>query len=102
MESPESTRQKPRLSKCREMGGLQEWKHHDDVRHLPIWNFFLQLTLFHCAFQIDTPLYNMAAGLCLGAHGVDDLANAVLLEDAPIVMTLCRENTAAKWDLVKL
>lgn len=45
----------------------------------------------------------MAAGLCLGTrdHGVEDLANSVL-EDAPIVMTVCREKTAAKWDLVKV
>ena len=31
MESPESTSHKPHLSKCHEMGGLQEWKYHDDV-----------------------------------------------------------------------
>ena len=31
LDSPESSLQKPRLSKCHEMGGLQEWKHHDDV-----------------------------------------------------------------------
>lgn len=52
--------------------------------------------------QIDTPLYNMAAGLCLGVreHSIEDLANSVL-EDAPIIMTVCREKTAAKWDFVK-
>ena len=34
MESPESTSHKPHLSKCHEMGGLQEWKYHDDVSFL--------------------------------------------------------------------
>ncbi len=38
LESPESSRQKPRLSKCTEMGGLQEWKHHDDVTLLTTRN----------------------------------------------------------------
>ena len=43
LESPESSRQKPRLSKCTEMGGLQEWKHHDDVTLLTTrnhWNLY--------------------------------------------------------------
>ena len=37
MESPESSLQKPRLSKCHEMGGLQEWKHNDDVNIAQRW-----------------------------------------------------------------
>lgn len=82
MESPESSKQKPRLSKCHEMGGLQEWKHHDDI---------------------DTPVYNIAAGLCLGISnsGIEDFANPVL-ENSSVVMTVCTDSSAAKWDFVKV
>ena len=45
LESPESSRQKPHLSKCHEMGGLQEWKHHDDVRTLTIF-YFVDLLIY--------------------------------------------------------
>jgi len=45
----------------------------------------------------------MAAGLCLGTreHTTEDLANEVL-DDAPIVMTVCTDSAAAKWDFVKM
>ncbi|XP_046446155.1 polypeptide N-acetylgalactosaminyltransferase 11-like isoform X2 [Daphnia pulex] len=82
MESPESSKQKPRLSKCHEMGGLQEWKHHDDI---------------------DTPVYNIAAGLCLGisSSGIKDFANPNL-DNTPVIMTVCTDTSAAKWDFVKI
>ena len=41
LQSPESSAQKPHLSKCHEMGGLQEWKHHDEV------NFIIFQTIQH-------------------------------------------------------
>ncbi|KAJ9582078.1 hypothetical protein L9F63_003580, partial [Diploptera punctata] len=61
----------PKLSKCHEMGGEQEWKHRGDN---------------------DSPVYNMAAGMCLSAQ------KAALGEYA--VMELCSTSTLNKWDLV--
>ena len=80
LESPESSQHKPHLAKCHEMGGLQEWKHTDDV---------------------DTPLYNTAAGLCLGiADASENQLPDSIEENTPIVMTLCAESVATKWDLI--
>ena len=52
--------------------------------------------------QVDTPLYNMAAGLCLGISGGagEDFDN-LIQEDTPVIMTLCTEYVATKWDLIK-
>lgn len=49
MESPESSLQKPRLSKCHEMGGLQEWKHNDDVCKNLHSNLYQSLGLVLCS-----------------------------------------------------
>jgi len=79
MESPESTSHKPHLSKCHEMGGLQEWKYHDDV---------------------DSPIYNMAAGLCLGStKATYDLSE---LENKYVIMTLCSQDAASRWVFKKI
>ena len=51
--------------------------------------------------QIDTPIYNMAAGLCLGIPGEHEFQNDVK-EKTQIVMNVCTETTAAKWDFVKI
>ncbi|XP_072761861.1 polypeptide N-acetylgalactosaminyltransferase 35A [Anoplolepis gracilipes] len=64
----------PKLGKCHEMGGNQDWRHK----------------------RINgTPIYNMAAGTCLGA--TDNARNA------QVVMDLCtKSNTALiTWDLVR-
>ncbi|XP_067005377.2 polypeptide N-acetylgalactosaminyltransferase 11 [Anabrus simplex] len=60
------------ISKCHEMGGDQEWKHRDDKR---------------------TPIYNMAAGMCLGVERP--------AKDAHVVMVLCSELHPSEWDLVR-
>ncbi|XP_050575645.1 polypeptide N-acetylgalactosaminyltransferase 35A [Bombus affinis] len=63
----------PKLGKCHEMGGNQEW-HHKNTN--------------------NTPIYNMAAGTCLGImRGV---------KSTQIVMDLCtkRDTSSISWDLV--
>ncbi len=103
MESPESSKQKPRLSKCHEMGGLQEWKHHDDVRITIPCSTYSWISTSLRDFQIDTPVYNIAAGLCLGisSSGIQDFANPNL-DNTPVIMTVCTDTSAAKWDFVKI
>lgn len=61
----------PRLSKCHEMGGSQDWRHADAKR---------------------TPIYNTAAGLCLGSESVS--------AGKYITLTMCSQPGARKWDLV--
>ncbi|PNF43408.1 Polypeptide N-acetylgalactosaminyltransferase 35A [Cryptotermes secundus] len=61
----------PKLGKCHEMGGDQEWKHRGTN---------------------ETPVYNMAAGTCLTAQ------RAVSGEYA--VMELCSLSANNKWDFV--
>ncbi|KAG8229030.1 hypothetical protein J437_LFUL007585 [Ladona fulva] len=63
----------PRLSKCHEMGGDQEWK---------------------LRAKRGTVIYNMAAGTCLGASD-----NTV---DSKLVMEICSNSTLHKWDLMKV
>ncbi|XP_076482440.1 polypeptide N-acetylgalactosaminyltransferase 35A isoform X2 [Bombus vancouverensis nearcticus] len=63
----------PKLGKCHEMGGNQEW-HHKNTN--------------------NTPIYNMAAGTCLGImRGV---------KSTQIVMDLCtkKDTSSISWDLV--
>ncbi|UYV67385.1 hypothetical protein LAZ67_5000439 [Cordylochernes scorpioides] len=62
---------RPRLSKCRENGGSQEWRHATDV---------------------ETPLYNAAAGLCLGTAR-EEVGQKVTLE-------MCSSTAARKWNLM--
>ena len=52
-------------------------------------------------FQIDTPIYNMAAGLCLGIPDEHEFPSDVK-EKTQIVMDVCTETTAAKWDFIKI
>nr|CAD7405975.1 unnamed protein product [Timema cristinae] len=61
----------PRLSKCHEMGGSQEWRHQGEKR---------------------TPLYNMAAGTCMGVSNV--------AKDAYVTMDLCTKPELIQWDVV--
>ncbi|XP_069690847.1 polypeptide N-acetylgalactosaminyltransferase 35A-like isoform X2 [Periplaneta americana] len=61
----------PKLSKCHEMGGDQEWKHRGSN---------------------ETPVYNMAAGTCLSAQKAAPGEYAV--------MELCSTSVLNKWDLV--
>lgn len=81
LESPEGSlsSQKPHLAKCHEMGGLQDWKHTG---------------------EIDTPIYNTAAGLCLGVDVSVNELPGFIAENTHIVMTLCSESTATKWDFI--
>ncbi|XP_031848535.1 polypeptide N-acetylgalactosaminyltransferase 35A [Nomia melanderi] len=63
----------PKLGKCHEMGGNQEWRHKS---------------------ANGTPLYNMAAGTCLGAVQAK--------KGGQIIMDLCTKpnKTLLTWDLV--
>ncbi|XP_015909150.1 polypeptide N-acetylgalactosaminyltransferase 11 [Parasteatoda tepidariorum] len=61
----------PRLSKCHEMGGSQDWRHADTV---------------------DSPIYNMAAGLCLGVHKEN--------VGEYIILTICSQSESRKWNLL--
>lgn len=62
----------PRLSKCHEMGGDQEWKHKGENR---------------------TPIYNMAAGTCLGVKNKD--------RGAIVTMEICNRPNLNQWDFVR-
>ncbi|GAB0088572.1 Polypeptide N-acetylgalactosaminyltransferase [Sergentomyia squamirostris] len=64
----------PVLNKCHEMGGDQEWKHKRTK---------------------STPIYNLAAGLCLSARSAR--------KGAPVVMAFCSSSNEVNlnsWDLV--
>ncbi|XP_076621712.1 polypeptide N-acetylgalactosaminyltransferase 35A isoform X2 [Colletes latitarsis] len=63
----------PKLGKCHEMGGNQEWRHKS---------------------VNGTPIYNMAAGTCLGALQAT--------KGAQVIMDLCTKpnKTLITWDLV--
>ncbi|KAI5751329.1 hypothetical protein M8J77_006455 [Diaphorina citri] len=62
---------KPKLTKCHEMGGSQEW------------NFVL---------RDKTPIYSPATGTCLGSKN--------RLENTVIVMEMCAQHKDTSWDLV--
>ncbi|GIY20918.1 polypeptide N-acetylgalactosaminyltransferase 11 [Caerostris darwini] len=61
----------PRLSKCHEMGGSQDWRHAESV---------------------DSPIYNTAAGKCLGAH--KPVAGEYIL------LSICSQSESRKWNLL--
>lgn len=61
----------PILYKCHEMGGNQEWKHKGGK---------------------NTPIYNLAAGVCLG---VDEKK-----VNASVIMKMCVEPHFTTWDLI--
>ncbi|XP_063223689.1 polypeptide N-acetylgalactosaminyltransferase 35A [Bacillus rossius redtenbacheri] len=65
--------QRPRLAKCHEMGGSQEWRHRGEK---------------------GTPIYNMAAGTCLGAQA--------MVKDSLVTMELCGKPTLVQWDIVNV
>uniref|UniRef100_A0A1B6JV54 Polypeptide N-acetylgalactosaminyltransferase n=2 Tax=Homalodisca TaxID=139475 RepID=A0A1B6JV54_9HEMI len=62
---------RPKLSKCHEMGGSQEWKHRGSNA---------------------SPIYNLAAGTCLAADH--------LSLNSHIVMDICVNKGLNQWDLV--
>ncbi|CAH1117399.1 unnamed protein product [Phaedon cochleariae] len=59
------------LYKCHEMGGNQEWKHKGGK---------------------NTPIYNLAAGTCLGVNKKE--------ADGSVVMKMCTDPEITNWDLV--
>ncbi|KYN22322.1 PREDICTED: polypeptide N-acetylgalactosaminyltransferase 35A-like [Trachymyrmex cornetzi] len=64
----------PKLGKCHEMGGSQDWRHK----------------------RINaTPIYNMATGTCLGV--MRDVRNT------PLIMDLCTKSNVSliSWDLIR-
>ncbi|KAG7197159.1 hypothetical protein KM043_007242 [Ampulex compressa] len=64
----------PKLGKCHEMGGNQEWRHRQTS---------------------GTPIYNMAAGTCLGVYRGT--------KNAQVIMDLCtrKDTSSITWDLVR-
>ncbi|CAB3225240.1 unnamed protein product [Arctia plantaginis] len=62
----------PKLGKCHELGGSQEWRHKGSV---------------------DSPIYNTAAGMCLG---VDRAARG-----EPIIMVICDNQATNQWDFIR-
>ncbi|KAG7174850.1 Polypeptide N-acetylgalactosaminyltransferase 35A-like [Homarus americanus] len=67
----QASEQQPRLRKCHEMGGTQEWK---------------------ISNRMGVPLYNMAVGLCISAQE-ERLG-------ASVIMAMCSTPKLATWDLV--
>ncbi|XP_022256687.1 polypeptide N-acetylgalactosaminyltransferase 11-like isoform X2 [Limulus polyphemus] len=61
----------PRLAKCHEMGGTQDWRHSSDL---------------------NTPFYNMAAGLCLGVKEENSGEH--------LIMEICEIQNVKKWNLL--
>ncbi|XP_068633615.1 polypeptide N-acetylgalactosaminyltransferase 35A isoform X2 [Battus philenor] len=62
----------PVLGKCHELGGSQEWKHKG---------------------QSGSPIYNTAAGMCLGVERV--------YRSEPILMVICNNQITNQWDFVR-
>ena len=76
----------PKLKKCHELGGDQEWNHrlsNDD-------------TLSSSAKTI-TAIYNMAAGLCLGLSS--DLDAGIMAGDNVLTMHVCNNENSHMWNL---
>lgn len=65
--------QKPKLSKCHEMGGSQEWRHRGEKA---------------------TPIYSLAAGTCLRAD--KPFINSY------VIMEICSSVHNSHWDLVQI
>jgi len=68
----------PRLMKCHELGGEQEWKVRGEE-------------------GANTAIYNMAAGLCLGVQG-EDPASA----GTSVTLEVCSEAKSHMWQLLAL
>ncbi|XP_015586678.1 polypeptide N-acetylgalactosaminyltransferase 35A isoform X2 [Cephus cinctus] len=70
----EANEKRPILGKCHEMGGNQEWRHKGSN---------------------GTPIYNMAAGTCLGVMRAN--------RKSQIIMDLCKKHDSSliNWDLVR-
>ncbi|XP_039280428.1 polypeptide N-acetylgalactosaminyltransferase 11 [Nilaparvata lugens] len=63
---------RPKLSKCHEMGGTQDWKHRDFRK---------------------TPVYSHAAGTCLSVSSAK--------ANSDVILELCsNDNTNSQWDLI--
>ncbi|XP_053213335.1 polypeptide N-acetylgalactosaminyltransferase 35A-like [Panonychus citri] len=61
------------LAKCHEQGETQEWNHSS---------------------KENTPLYNLAVGLCLGVHKP--------IVDEPIIMSICNNHESGQWNLISM
>ncbi|XP_014204346.1 polypeptide N-acetylgalactosaminyltransferase 35A-like [Copidosoma floridanum] len=70
----EGSEKRPRLGKCHEMGGTQEWKYIGSS---------------------NIPIYNLATGTCLGVMSSK--------KNATVIMDLCNrdDKTLISWDLVR-
>ncbi|KAF0293857.1 Polypeptide N-acetylgalactosaminyltransferase 11 [Amphibalanus amphitrite] len=64
----------PVIQKCHEMGNEQQWDFDAKVR------------------RKTTVLYNVAAGMCLGASDRREMA--------PLVMEMCKESEHVQWEMV--
>ncbi|XP_026727862.1 polypeptide N-acetylgalactosaminyltransferase 35A-like isoform X1 [Trichoplusia ni] len=62
----------PKLGKCHELGGSQEWKHKGSA---------------------GSPVYNTAAGMCLGVDRP--------YRGEPIIMVICDNQPTNQWDFVR-
>ncbi|XP_073989457.1 polypeptide N-acetylgalactosaminyltransferase 35A-like [Rhodnius prolixus] len=65
--------QMPRLGKCHEMGGTQEWKHK---------------------YSNKMAIYNLASGTCLSV--------AEILLNAYVILDICSSNARSQWDFVSI
>ena len=75
----------PRVKKCHELGGDQEWRH--------------QLTNEDISSNKNTAtaIYNMAAGLCLGLNS--DLAAGITSGERELSMDICDSKNSQIWNL---
>ncbi|KAJ8737723.1 hypothetical protein PYW08_000318 [Mythimna loreyi] len=62
----------PKLSKCHELGGSQEWKHKGSA---------------------GSPIYNTAAGMCLGVDRA--------YRGEPLIMVICDNQPTNQWDFIR-
>ena len=75
----------PRVKKCHELEGDQEWHHqltNDDITSNK---------------NIATPVYNTAAGLCLGLNS--DLAAGITSGERELTMNVCDSQNSQIWNL---
>lgn len=62
----------PKLSKCHELGGSQEWRHKGSA---------------------NSPIYNTAAGMCLGVENP--------YRGEPVIMAICDNQATNQWDFIR-
>lgn len=62
----------PKLSKCHELGGSQDWRHKGSA---------------------NSPIYNAAAGMCLGVDSA--------LRGESVIMVICENQSTNQWDFIR-